>query len=108
LQKRIRIPTAIQLMKEATTDPQEADEEMQILAGTNGEGINYYRFSATTGVCWIKMDDYKKLDYIIHQTEEYLRIGQVRRQLGNCAIEIARDYVSKLGSVNGNGSAHGL
>ncbi|KAH0553181.1 hypothetical protein GP486_006639 [Trichoglossum hirsutum] len=108
LQKVVHIPAAIQLMKDATTDPEDSDELMRLLAITDGVNIDYYRFSATTGVCWIKMDDYKKLDYIKSQTEEYLNLQQVRRQLRNCAVELAQGYIRRLESVNENGPAHGL
>jgi hypothetical protein len=92
-------------MKDATTDPGLPAKRMILLAKT--ENIDYHRFSATTGVCWVKLDDYKSLDLIKTRTEEYVTDPNVSRDINSCAMRIARDYVMRPRLANGNGPAHG-
>jgi hypothetical protein len=104
-QEWIHIPSALKLVKDAVTDSQQAAEEMSVLATT--EDIKYHRFSATTGVCWIKLDDYERLPEIRTSTEDYLNIPSVMEMVNECAKDIAKDYVMKPKLPNGNGSANG-
>jgi hypothetical protein len=101
LQKWIHVPSVIQLMKEVLTDSNQAVERMKLLSVT--DKFDYHRFSATTGICWIKMDDHEKLDKIMSKTEEYLKIDAVNKEINSCAIRIARDYIKRLDTGNGDG-----
>lgn len=105
LQKWIHIPSTIKLMKDALTDSNQAVNYMNLLSGP--EKIDYYRFSATTGICWIKMDDHEKLEEIISKSEEYLNIDEVSRKINSCAISIARDYVERHNLAGNEGQVSG-
>ena len=61
----------------------------------NSLRIKYERFSADNGVCFIKMDKYKKLAEIEKLTLEYLESDAIQQRLGRVAEEIARDYLAK-------------
>jgi hypothetical protein len=72
-------------------------ENMRGLAQVAGGrfSIEYKRFSADNGVCFIKMDKYGKIPDIRRLTEEYLATAQVQRRLKRLGNEIARDYLAK-------------
>jgi hypothetical protein len=78
---------------------------MELLSKT--ENIDFHRFSATTGICWIKLDEYKSLENIITRTREYLNDPQVSEDIDSCAREIARDYVTRPDPANENGPVLG-
>lgn len=104
LQRWIHVPSAIQLIRDASTDPELAARQMEVLSET--EDIEYHRFSATTGVCWVKMDDYRRLEELVKKTQEYLSDPEVGKKINRCALGIARDYVMRLPptpTTNGNG-----
>ncbi|KAE8445384.1 hypothetical protein EG329_013507 [Mollisiaceae sp. DMI_Dod_QoI] len=60
----------------------------------NSSRIKYERFSADNGVCFIKMDKYKKLAEIERLTLEYLDTDAVKQALSQVAGEIAQDYLA--------------
>jgi hypothetical protein len=72
---------------------------MRTIAYVSSNGNNlrtkYERFSADNGVCFIKMDKYKKLAQIERLTLEYLDTNAVKRRLSRVAEEIALDYLAK-------------
>ncbi|KAH0544762.1 hypothetical protein FGG08_001129 [Glutinoglossum americanum] len=108
LKRLIHMPSAITLMRDATTDPNNTATHMEEIAGLSSVNIEYHRFSATTGVCWIKMDDYKSLEFIERRTDEYLRFPDVSREITECAESIAQDYIEGLNRSAGelgNGEA---
>jgi hypothetical protein len=95
LQQWIRLPSAFALMKEAVVNSDRTAEQMRAVARV--DQIEYYRFSATNGVCWTKLDDCreKSLNAVVALTEEYLRIHSVDRELEKCARQIAQDYIAR-------------
>jgi Patatin-like phospholipase len=71
---------------------------MRTIAHVSSSGnirTQYERFSADNGVCFIKMDKYKKLAKIESLTLEYLRNDVIQRKLSRVAEEIAGDYLAK-------------
>ena len=57
--------------------------------------IDYKRFSADTGVCYIKMDKYKKLRLIEDLTLKYLEKPEVQEELERVGEKLANDYLLK-------------
>jgi hypothetical protein len=71
---------------------------MKTIAHVSSSGnirTKYERFSADNGVCFIKMDKYKKLMEIERLTLEYLRSDVIQLKLSRVAEEIATDYLEK-------------
>jgi hypothetical protein len=85
------------LTKMATSSERVADT-MRSIAHVSRSGnmrTQYERFSADNGVCFIKMDKYKKLAEIKRLTLEYLGNDMIQQKLSRVAGEIARDYLAK-------------
>jgi hypothetical protein len=95
------VPTAIRIIRKSATDTNAAAKNMNMMAKI--DDIEYYRFSATTGVCWIDMDDYKKLEEIERLTTDYLGNRKTAKDINDCAREIAHDYVK--GRKSGGGAS---
>ena len=67
---------------------------MRLLAATSSNGdIEYNRFSAGNGVCFVKLDRYKELDKIQNSTEAYLREPNTQESLQKVAVVIATEYI---------------
>lgn len=86
-------------------------EHMQNLAFVSKDGsfdIEYERFSADNGVCYIKMDNHRALDRIANLTEQYLAKSTVQSNLKRIGQGIARDHIQKQGRrTQFDGSASG-
>jgi hypothetical protein len=78
------------LAKEATSS-EETARAMSVFCRTSK--IKFERFSEDNGVCYIKMDKYKKLGIIQEKTDQYLNTPSVRDRLRRVARDIARDYL---------------
>lgn len=72
-------------------------KQMETLAMVSGDRfcIKYDRLSADNGICFIKMDKFKKLQIIEDLTEEYLETDKVQQKLERMGRDIARDYLQK-------------
>ncbi|KAH9208953.1 hypothetical protein DL95DRAFT_414337 [Leptodontidium sp. 2 PMI_412] len=57
--------------------------------------IQYDRFSADNGVCFIKMDKYRKIPELKVLTSQYLRTPTTQRRLRRLAASIAADYLAR-------------
>ena len=70
---------------------------MRVIARGSSGDIRYERFSADTGVCYIKMDRYKKLELekISNLTRKYLENTAIQARLQQVGKDIARDYLHK-------------
>jgi hypothetical protein len=80
------------------TNAERVAAAMKTIAHVSTSGnirAKYERFSADNGVCFIKMDKYKKLAEIKRLTLEYLGSEAVQRRLSRVAEEIASDYIEK-------------
>ncbi len=80
------------------TNAERVADAMKTIAHVSSTGnirIKYERFSADNGVCFIKMDKYKKLREIEKLTSEYLKSDAVQQKLSRVAEEIAREYLEK-------------
>jgi hypothetical protein len=86
------------LTKIATNSENEA-RKMNTIAHVSQRGdnpIEFKRFSANNGVCYIELDKYKELESggkIEMLTREYLGIKETRDKLQQVANDIARDYL---------------
>lgn len=80
------------------TNSERVAAAMKTIAHVSTSGnirAKYERFSADNGVCFIKMDKYKKVADIERLTLEYLGNDAIQRRLSRVAEEIASDYVEK-------------
>ena len=68
---------------------------MKYIAAVSSGDVKYERFSADNGVCYIKMDKYKKLQLISDLTATYLKSDAIKARLEKIGEEIAMDYLSK-------------
>jgi len=83
---------------EMATNSERVAGAMRTIAHVSSSGnirTKYERFSADNGVCFIKMDKYKKLAEIERLTLEYLGNDKIQQELSRVAGEIARDYLAK-------------
>jgi hypothetical protein len=93
---RIRLFMVRNLIKMATNSERVACYMRALESVSSGDiRIKYKRFSADNGVCFIKMDEYKKLTEIERLTLEYLGNDAIQRDLSRLADEVARDYLAK-------------
>ncbi|KAI9740296.1 MAG: hypothetical protein M1834_004874 [Cirrosporium novae-zelandiae] len=84
-------------IKIATTSQTQAEfmETLSQANESNGD-IKYYRLSDNTGVCYIKLDDYKKLDDIQNSTLQYLNNHDTVDRLERIANEITESHINKM------------
>ena len=68
---------------------------MRVIARGSSDDMIYERFSADTGVCYIKMDRYKKLEPISDLTRKYLETPAIQDRLVQVGEDIATDYILK-------------
>ena len=68
---------------------------MKAIARASSGDIEYERFSADNGVCYIKMDRHKDLGRISDLTREYLRNTAIQARLERVGKDIAMDYLFK-------------
>lgn len=90
-------------MKALAVDSERIADEMRSLGGPNGHfrkgpyaNFRYERFSANNGVCFIKLDKWKKLEEIKTLTLEYLEVAEVKQNLLQVAKEMATEYLNGL------------
>ena len=76
-------------------DSEKVAETMSTLASSTSNAVKYERFSADNGVGSIKLDKYKKLEYIENLTLEYLDTDAIQDRLRKVGAEIAMDYLSR-------------
>lgn len=69
--------------------------KMTTLAHVSGDSVNYERFSADNGVCYIKLDRYKRLNDIETMTTDYLQTSATRNRLRKVGEEMAKDFLQK-------------
>jgi hypothetical protein len=80
------------------TNSERVAAAMRTIALVSSSGnirTKYERFSPDNGVCFIKMDKYKKLAEIQRLTSEYLENDTIQEKLSRVAEEISRDYLAK-------------
>ena len=80
------------------TNSERVAQAMRTLAHVADGGkfnVKYKRFSADNGVCFIKLDKYKKLGEIESLTMKYLERPRIEMELRRLAHEIASDYLEK-------------
>lgn len=84
-------------IKTLTTDSENAASLMEALARSDSSvPLRYDRFSATSGVREIKLDDYEKLNDIRDKTILYIdAIKQKDTPFDLCAQELAKDYIAR-------------
>jgi hypothetical protein len=85
-------------LTEMATNSERVAGAMRTIAHVSSSGnirTKYERFSADNGVCFIKMDKYKKLAEIERLTLEYLGNDTIKQKLSRVAGEIALDYLAK-------------
>jgi predicted acylesterase/phospholipase RssA len=92
-------PHPLTLLRETATNSEAEAAKMRAFA-LNAD-FEYHRFSADTGVCWIKMDEYERLCEIEALTDEYLARSDVAEELEVCAVKIAREFVGRNEDVDG-------
>ena len=66
---------------------------VRMLADRDPINLKYERFSADTGVCFIKLYHYKRLPQIKELTEKYLETEKVRIEMRRVASELAEGYL---------------
>ena len=76
---------------------------METIAWVSGDSspfrVKYERFSGDTGVCFIKMDKYKKVQSIEDLTRDYLKDSEFKSKLERVATEIVEEYLQKTVST---------
>ena len=92
---------AISIMKKAATDANRTAESMETIARIHNSPLKYERFSADTGVCFIKLDKHSKLGEIEQLTLAYLNREDVRMDMERVAREIAVEYLAKRRNSEG-------
>lgn len=90
-----KIVHAISIMKKAATDANRTAESMETIAQIHNSPLKYERFSADTGVCFIKLDKHRKLGEVEELTLTYLNREDVRNDMERVAGEIAVEYLAK-------------
>ena len=66
---------------------------VRMMADRDPINLKYERFSADTGVCFIKLYHYKRLPQIKELTEKYLETEKVRIEMRRVASELAEEYL---------------
>lgn len=82
-------------LTEFTVSSGQTAYNMETLVQVAKGDIDYKRFSADTGVCYIKMDKYKKLRLIEDLTSKYLKNPEIQKKLESLGEKIASDYLLK-------------
>jgi len=80
-------------LKKIAVDSERTAHYMRSLAETAGD-VDFVRFSADNGVCFVKLDKYKKLESIENLTLKYLSEDQIRKKMHRLAEEVAADYLA--------------
>jgi hypothetical protein len=84
-------------LKQAAVSSENTAKQMEGLARVSRNSdscdVRFVRFSANNGLCYIKLDKFKKLDMITTLTQDYLATQEVRQGLQKLAADIARDYL---------------
>ena len=82
-------------------------DSLRIMAEISSDKMKYERFSADTGVCFIKLYHYKKLPEIKRLTNNYLEKAVVQEEMMRVANELAEDYLDSLKSERSPASSLG-
>ena len=83
-------------LTEFATESEKTAEVMRSFGDLDGTTYLYERFSATNGVCWIKLDAYKKkqMRQMETLTRSFLNTPATQSSLDRVAREIAEEYLS--------------
>ena len=91
------IRTGMLLMRTLTEFATESEKTADIMRTFSALDTNYIyeRFSATNGVCWIKLDAYKRkqMDTIKGLTKGFLQTKETQQSLDRVARDIVEDYL---------------
>ncbi|MCJ1245853.1 hypothetical protein MMC30_003057 [Trapelia coarctata] len=79
-------------LKQIAVETEKTAEMMRLLATSSHGDIEYERFSAGHGVCFVKLDRYKKLQKIRDYTLAYLQEQSTQDSLQKVATEIATEH----------------
>jgi hypothetical protein len=71
----------------------------RVSRNTGSCDVNYKRFSATNGVCYIKLDKFNELERITTLTQEYLASPEIQQDLQRLAEDMAKDYLEAQSTV---------
>ncbi|CZT45717.1 uncharacterized protein RSE6_06049 [Rhynchosporium secalis] len=85
-------------LKKMAVNAQRTAKVMEALAQVSRNGATsllYHRFSADNGVCFIKMDEHKKIQELKSKTLDYLRDPTIQRKLQQLAASIAANYIAR-------------
>lgn len=86
-------------LTEFAVNAQKTAQHMQSIAWVSKDStsvdLKYERFSADTGVCYVKMDKYKALDRIESMAQEYLNKDSTKKELKRVGEEIAREFLQR-------------
>lgn len=86
-------------LTEFAVESEKTAQQMATMARISGGCINlkWERFSADTGLCYIKLDKYKPkhLERIENLTREYLEAQRTQRHLQRVAKQLATEYLQR-------------
>jgi hypothetical protein len=92
--RRLKLkPHALELLQKCVVNSEDTAVDMRCLVSSNM--VYYQRFSADTGVCWYRLNEYKKLPEIREKTDTYLRRPDTVAALDKCARALAADYFAR-------------
>ena len=82
-------------LTECAIESEKTAEIMRCFSALDGTLYLYERFSATNGVCWIKLDAYKKkqMQAMERLTRSFLKTRSTQSSLDRVAREIAEEYL---------------
>ena len=79
-------------LTEIATASERAAGQIRTMAQVEKGDLIFNRLSATNGVCWIKLDKYRKLDEITTLTQDWLRQSEISDYMSGLARDIAKEY----------------
>ena len=95
-------------LTEFAVESEKTAQQMAAMARISGGCVNlkWERFSADTGLCYIKLDKYKPkhLERIERLTQEYLETPVTQKHLHRVAEQIAEEYLQRH-TINNNRAA---
>jgi hypothetical protein len=80
-------------LKKVAVDSERTADYMRNIAET-ADDIEYVRFSADNGVCFVELDKFKDLGKIEQLTRDYLKKPRVQLKMQRLAEEIATDFLA--------------
>ena len=78
-------------LQKCATEAHKTAKFMKTLEATADNRLQYVRFSASTGVCWMELDRHSALPEIEELTNEFLQFESVEDKMMQTAKAIARD-----------------